>query len=139
MDRPALILHPANGREGAVVGGKETRAIGGTCGARRELRQIADWRSDIHIYTEVMKILKIRRVGHNNAVSLPHELEQRGHAPGASAMIEELEGELRVIPADRARALIREAARRVIAEDQEALRILAEHERAELPPSRRAS
>ena len=78
-----------------------------------------------------MKILKIRRVRDSHVVSVPHELEQHERARGDSAMIEELEGELRVIPADRGRALIREAARRVIAEDQEALRILAEHERAE--------
>lgn len=78
-----------------------------------------------------MKTLKIRRVGGSNLVSVPHEPAQRGYVAGASAMTEELEGELRVAPADRARALMHEAARRIKAEDQETLRILAEHEHAE--------
>jgi antitoxin component of MazEF toxin-antitoxin module len=73
-----------------------------------------------------MKVVKIRRVGNSNVVSLPHELESRGFTVGTSVMIEELAtGELRIIPASRVRELIREAGRRVIAEDQEALRILA--------------
>jgi len=78
-----------------------------------------------------MKTLKIRRVGNSNVVSVPHELAQQGDGAGASAMIEELEGELRVMPADHARALMHEAARRIKAEDQEPLRILAEHEHTE--------
>ncbi len=73
-----------------------------------------------------MKVVKIRRVGNSNVVSLPHELESRGFTAGTAVIIEELAtGELRIIPASRVRELIREAGRKVIAEDQEALRILA--------------
>ena len=76
-----------------------------------------------------MKIVKIRRVGNSNVVSLPRELEHLGYTAGTSVMIEELDGELRIMPASRVRDLIRAAGRRVIAEDQQALHILAEHER----------
>ncbi len=78
-----------------------------------------------------MKTLKIRRMGNSNVVPAPHELAQRADGAGSSVMTEELESELRVVPADRSRALIHEAARRIKAEDQEALRLLAEHERAQ--------
>ncbi len=80
-----------------------------------------------------MKIVKIRRVGNSNVISLPHELEGHGYTVGTEVMVEEIEtGELRIVPAPRVRRLIREAARRVIAEDQEALRILAEHDRGQV-------
>ena len=73
-----------------------------------------------------MKVVKIRRVGNSNVVSLPRDLESRGFEVGVTVMIEELAtGELRIIPASRVRDLIRKAGRKVIAEDQEALRILA--------------
>lgn len=79
-----------------------------------------------------MKVMKIRRVGNSNVVSLPHELESHGYAPGATVMIEETPtGELRIVPTDRVRAFIREAGRKVIQEDQEALSMLAEYERAQ--------
>ena len=77
-----------------------------------------------------MKIMKIRRVGNSNVVSLPRELEQRGYAPGTSVVIEELpSGELRIMPARHMRQLLHEVSQRLIAEDREALEILAEHDR----------
>ncbi|MDP9341125.1 MAG: hypothetical protein M3Q23_03235 [Actinomycetota bacterium] len=86
-----------------------------------------------------MKIVKIRRVGNSNVISLPHELERLGFTPGTSVLVEELEsGELRVIPAAQVRALIRSAGRAVVAENREALEILSEHDRrADAPAGRR--
>ena len=76
-----------------------------------------------------MKIVKVRRVGNSNVISLPRELEQRGYAPGTSVLVEELEGgELRILPTERLREWIRSVGERVVSEHPEALRILAEHD-----------
>ncbi len=76
-----------------------------------------------------MKVVKVRRVGNSNVVSIPRELETRGYAPGASVLIEELEGgELRILPTDSVSERIRAVGRRVVADHPEALRILAEHD-----------
>ena len=37
-----------------------------------------------------MKVVKVRRVGNSNVVSIPRELEARGYAPGTSVLVEEL-------------------------------------------------
>jgi len=85
-----------------------------------------------------VKIVKIRRVGNSNVISLPHEFERLGFTPGTSVLVEELEsGELRVIPASQVRALIQRAGHAVIAENREALAILADHDRrADAPAGR---
>jgi antitoxin component of MazEF toxin-antitoxin module len=76
-----------------------------------------------------MKVVKVRRVGNSNVVSLPRELEARGYGPGTSVLIEELEGgELRILPADQVRERIRGIGRRVVSEHAEALQILADHD-----------
>lgn len=76
-----------------------------------------------------MKIVKVRRVGNSNVVSLPRELEQRGYVPGSSVLIEALEGgELRIVPTDRLRERIRDIGRRIVAEHHEALANLARHD-----------
>ncbi len=73
-----------------------------------------------------MRIMKIRRVGNSNVVSLPHELESHGYAPGTTVLIEELEtGELRITPTSHIRRLTRERAEQLVAENREALEILA--------------
>jgi antitoxin component of MazEF toxin-antitoxin module len=78
-----------------------------------------------------MKIVKVRRVGNSNVVSIPRELEGRGYAPGTSVLVEELEGgELRIMPTDQVRERIRRVGERVVAEHTEALKILAEHDPA---------
>lgn len=75
-----------------------------------------------------MKIVKVRRVGNSNVVSLPRELEALGYEAGTSVLIEELDGgELRILPADQVRERIRGIGRRVVGEHAEALKILAEH------------
>lgn len=76
-----------------------------------------------------MKVVKVRRVGNSNVVSLPRELEARGYAPGTSVLIEELDGgELRILPADQVRERIREIGQRVVSEHSEAMKLLAEHD-----------
>lgn len=76
-----------------------------------------------------MKVVKVRRVGNSNVVSLPRELEARGYEPGTSVLIEELEGgELRILPADQVRERIRGIGRRVVSEHSDALEILADHD-----------
>jgi antitoxin component of MazEF toxin-antitoxin module len=85
--------------------------------------------ADIHVYTETVKIVKLRRVGNSNVVSIPRELEARGYVPGTSVLIEELEnGELRIMPTEQVRDRIRGVGRRVVDEHAEALKILAEHD-----------
>jgi antitoxin component of MazEF toxin-antitoxin module len=76
-----------------------------------------------------MKVVKVRRVGNSNVVSIPRELETRGYAPGTSVLVEELDsGELRIMPTEQVRERIRGIGRRVVAKHSEALRILAEHD-----------
>lgn len=76
-----------------------------------------------------MKIVKVRRVGNSNVVSIPRELEAHGYAPGTSVLVEKVEsGELRIIPTEQVRDRIRGIGRRVADEHAEALRILAEHD-----------
>ena len=56
------------------------------------------------VETPAVKIVKIRRVGNSNVISLPRELEQRGYSPGTAVLVQELpDGELRVVPAERLR------------------------------------
>ena len=86
---------------------------------------------DIRVYTRGMKVVKVRRVGNSNVVSIPRELETRGFAPGTSVLVEELEtGELRIIPTEQVRARIRDVGQRVVGGHAEALKILAEHDPA---------
>jgi antitoxin component of MazEF toxin-antitoxin module len=76
-----------------------------------------------------VKIVKVRRVGNSNVVSIPREFEGSGYMPGSSVLIEELaDGELRILPTERVRERIREIATRVVAEHPEAMEILANHD-----------
>ena len=76
-----------------------------------------------------MKIVKVRRVGNSNVVSIPREYEANGYTPGTSVLIEELPGgELRLLPTEKVRDQIAQIGRRVVADHPEALRILAEHD-----------
>ena len=76
-----------------------------------------------------MKIVKVRRVGNSNVVSIPREFEAHGYAPGTSVLVEELDGgELRILPTAQLRERIRTIGERVVGEHSEALKILAEHD-----------
>ena len=77
----------------------------------------------------VMKVVKVRRVGNSNVVSIPREFETSGYTPGASVLIDELaDGELRILPADRVRDRVRQIADRVVDEHSAAMEILANHD-----------
>jgi antitoxin component of MazEF toxin-antitoxin module len=92
---------------------------------------------DISVYTCGMKVVKVRRVGNSNVISIPRELEAHGYAPGTSVLVEEMpDGELRVMPTDHVRERIRDTGRRVVEERREALQILADHDPDRSPPRR---
>jgi antitoxin component of MazEF toxin-antitoxin module len=75
-----------------------------------------------------MKVVKVRRVGNSNVISIPREFEVRGYAPGSSVLVEELPGgELRIMATEKVRERIRDIGERVVAEHGEALEILANH------------
>jgi hypothetical protein len=76
-----------------------------------------------------MKVVKVRRVGNSNVISIPREFEDRGYAPGSSVLVEELPGgELRVMSTEKVREHIRDIGQRLVAEHGEALEILANHD-----------
>jgi len=83
-----------------------------------------------------MKIVKVRRVGNSNVVSIPREFEAQGFVPGSSVLVEELPGgELRITRTDQVRERIRDVGRRIVGEHAEALQILADHD-PDAPASR---
>ena len=85
----------------------------------------------------VIKVVKIRRVGNSNVVSIPRELEAHGYAPGTSVLVEELpSGELRIMPTEQLRDRVRGIGRRVVDEHAEALRIVADHDPDSAPAER---
>jgi len=74
-------------------------------------------------------VVKVRRVGNSNVVSIPREFEARGYVAGTSVLVEELEGgELRIMPTEQVRDRIRGIGKRVVGKHAEALQILAEHD-----------
>lgn len=76
-----------------------------------------------------MKIVKVRRVGNSNVVSIPREFEASGYVPGSSVLVEDLgDGELRILPTDRVRERVRQIATRVVSEHPKAMEILANHD-----------
>ena len=84
----------------------------------------------IRVYTAIVKLVKIRRVGNSNVVSIPHEHEGLGFKADVPVLVTALpSGELRVLPAARVREMIRDYGRRVISEDRRALQILEDHDR----------
>ncbi len=82
------------------------------------------------VYTgSYMKIVKVRRVGNSNVVSIPREFESAGYTPGSSVLMEDLGGgELRILPTDRVRERLRGIADRIVGEHPEAMEILANHD-----------
>src|SRR5688572_30651443 len=79
-----------------------------------------------------MQIVKIRKVGNSNVVTLPRALESIGFEVGANVILEELSnGVVMLVPASNVRERIRALGRQVIVEDEEALELLASHDRGE--------
>ena len=84
----------------------------------------------IRVYTSGMDVVKVRRVGNSNVVTLPKHLESLGYGAGSEVAVEQLDdGELRLIPTKKLQALVRAAGIRVVREDADALTILADHDR----------
>lgn len=80
-----------------------------------------------------MEIVKVRRVGNSNVISLPRVFAEAGYGEGTTVLIEQLEtGELRIIPTSALRAERRALGRRIIEENQEALELLAAYDRGEI-------
>jgi antitoxin component of MazEF toxin-antitoxin module len=74
-------------------------------------------------------LVKIRRVGNSNVISLPRALEERGFTPGTTVLLDILPtGELQVVPAVTVRRISPERARQLVEENREALDLLAEHD-----------
>lgn len=81
-----------------------------------------------------MVVMKIRRVGNSNVVSIPRDLEAVGYVAGSSVAIERLPtGELLIVPESRVREHVRAEGRRAIEENHEALRMLEEYDRGDPP------
>jgi antitoxin component of MazEF toxin-antitoxin module len=76
-----------------------------------------------------MKVVKVRRVGNSNVISIPKEFEAQGYAVGSSVLVEELPGgDLRIMSTEKVRERIHDIGGRVVAEHDEALQILADHD-----------
>jgi antitoxin component of MazEF toxin-antitoxin module len=76
-----------------------------------------------------MMMVKVRRVGNSNVISLPRELEDRGFTPGTTVLMDVLPtGELQVVPAVTVRRVTPERARQLVARNRESLDLLAEHD-----------
>jgi antitoxin component of MazEF toxin-antitoxin module len=77
-----------------------------------------------------MRVVKVRRVGNSNVVSIPAQLEDLGFKAQAEVVMTALpSGELRVLPVANVRKMIREYGRRVIREDRRAVQILEDYDR----------
>jgi hypothetical protein len=56
-----------------------------------------------------MHIMKIRRVGNSNVVSLPHVLEQLGYTAGTTVLVAAMpDGALHIVPTERVRAVMQD-------------------------------
>jgi antitoxin component of MazEF toxin-antitoxin module len=63
----------------------------------------------IRVYTcrmrhPVSKVVKVRRVGNSNVISLPREFEQSGYTPGTLVLVSQSpDGVVQVVPMERLR------------------------------------
>lgn len=74
-------------------------------------------------------VVKIRRVGNSNVISLPRAFEEHGFTPGTTVLIDTLPtGELRISQAVTVRRLTRERADQLVEENREALELLAQQD-----------
>ncbi len=79
-----------------------------------------------------MKIVKIRRVGNSNVITLPREFEGPGFAPGDEVVLDRTpDGGLHLLPARSVKEDFQARVRRVVAENREALDLLAAYDRGE--------
>jgi antitoxin component of MazEF toxin-antitoxin module len=79
-----------------------------------------------------MRVVKIRRVGNSNVISIPREFEEIGFTKDVSVVVTALpSGELRVLPAHRVRHMIRHYGRKVVSKDRQSLQILEGHDKGQ--------
>jgi antitoxin component of MazEF toxin-antitoxin module len=77
-----------------------------------------------------MAVVKVRRVGNSNVITLPASLEGRGFEPGTSVLIDaEDDGTLRVTPVPDLDAHVRAVARTTIKRRRRSLEIIEAHDR----------
>jgi antitoxin component of MazEF toxin-antitoxin module len=82
-----------------------------------------------------MQIVKIRKSGNSNVVSLPKSFVRAGFQEGQTVVIELLEtGELLLTPVERHQESIRARAPEIVARRRPALERLTAYERGELAP-----
>jgi len=73
-----------------------------------------------------MRTVKVRRVGNSNVISLPREFEDIGYREGATVLLEALpNGDIRIVGERR----LQDAIRHAVADNREALDMLAEYDR----------
>lgn len=85
-----------------------------------------------------MEIVKVRRVGNSNVITLPREMERYGFVEGSQVTIEAAaDGELRLVSVEKMREhreRVRQASHEVMREYRRSLEILAESEGVTLAP-----
>ena len=81
-----------------------------------------------------MTIVKVRRVGSSDVVTIPRSLGANGFEAGAEVVIDVLpSGALILQPAAELRERLQEIGREVIAEHREALQILTDYDQGTRP------
>jgi len=83
-----------------------------------------------------MEIVKVRRVGNSDMVSLPRALKVTGFAPGTTVAIDVIDSHtvvLKAVPDAERRARIRRAIRTSIQRSGKALELLEEYDSAPEP------
>jgi antitoxin component of MazEF toxin-antitoxin module len=82
-----------------------------------------------------MRILKVRKVGNSNVISIPREFAAHGFDQGADVGIAFSDGVLVLspLPHDRRRELVLEATRRAVSRHRRDMEILEEYDRMPEP------
>lgn len=79
-----------------------------------------------------MEVVKVRRVGTSNVVTVPRVFEQFGYTPGTLVVVGQLpNGDLVLHRVDSAREAVRAIAAQVVAEDRQDLDFLAAYDRGD--------
>ena len=85
--------------------------------------------------TTQLEIVKVRRVGNSNVISLPKALEDLGFAPGTRVVLDpQPDGGVLLRPVETLRQEIRRLGREAAAKHREALDLLEAHDRGENKP-----
>jgi antitoxin component of MazEF toxin-antitoxin module len=79
-----------------------------------------------------MEIVKVRRVGNSNVMSVPRSFVRGGYEAGQAVIIEQLEtGQLLVSPVESHREALRAMARKIVRRRRGLLERFAAHDRGE--------